>query len=99
MSTPIPQGRTSCAAQSAVNSVAAPLTIRESGNSHALPSTSGLDSADPAPRAGDAPSHRHGRTLPSNLQALRDLTSSPDAPYCDLTQRFVRSCANPDRRA
>jgi hypothetical protein len=84
MSAPVPQGRTSCAAQQVASSVAAPQTISQSGNSHALPSTSGLDTADPAPRAGDAPSRRRGRTRPENQAALRDLTR----PAADRIDEF-----------
>jgi hypothetical protein len=84
MSASVPQGRTSCAAHSSARSVAAPQTICQSGNSHALPSTSGLDTADPAPHRSDAPSHRHGRTRPENLQALRDLTQPCEPDRCQL---------------
>lgn len=105
MSAPLPQGRTSCAAPLSVSSVAAPLTSRDPGNSHALPSTSGLDTADPAPRAGDSPSRRRGRTRPENAQALRDLTRPAGAalPDDDIpggpTYCPVRAALNVERRA
>jgi hypothetical protein len=102
MSAPAPQGRTSCAAQQVVSSVAAPQTISQSGNSHALSSTSGLDTADPRPQPGDAPSHRRGRTLPENQQLLRDLTR-PAADRIDefdghMTLCPLRGCVNIERR-
>jgi hypothetical protein len=105
MTTPVPQGRTSCATASLASSVAAPQAIRQSGNLHALPSTSGLDTADPAPRAGDTPSHRHGRTRPENALTLRDLTrqapSLVDCETCgrELTPCPVRGCPTVERRA
>lgn len=84
MSAPLPQGRTSCATHSVACSVAAPQTICQSSNLHALSSTPGLDTADPRPQTGDAPSHRRGKTRPENLQVLRDLTR----PTCNHTDEF-----------
>jgi len=92
MSASIPLGRTSCAAQSVACSVAAPPTICHSSNSHALPSTPGLDTADPAPRAGDAPSRRRGRTLPENLATLRDLTQPMAPSHTDEFDGRITMC-------